>query len=191
MLFRSAKVKPPRNRFISYLMNQHVVTILCFQARTKTKPVKQPDGKTEIVNMGFQPICGAEYTFALTAFATFDPAHPGVPIFNEDSKPLMHELAPIFPKGKQIDAETGRQLAEWCGGGKMLSQPPKNDGISDALLEKIVANGEAAAQKGVASYTDWLSKLDERVKARIKHKHKEWSAIAKAAEKPQEEDIPL
>lgn len=188
-----AKVKPPRNRFISYLMHSSVVTILCFQARTKTKPVKNADGKTEIVSMGFQPICGAEYTFALTAFATFDPAKPGVPIFNEDSKPLMPQLKHVFPHGKPIDAETGRKLIEWCTGEKALSAPKSQMAmrVPDKTVDKIIENGAEAASKGVAAYTAWLAPLDAKVKENIKHMHSTWSAIAKQADKNKEEEIPL
>lgn len=188
-----AKVKPPRNRFISYLMHSSVVTILCFQARTKTKPVKDENGKTQIVNMGFQPICGIEYTFALTAFATFDPSNPGVPIFNEDSKPLMHQLDHVFPKGKPITAETGKMLYEWCTGEKMLSKPKSESAarIPDKVTDKAIENGAEAAGKGVAAYTEWLGKLSQTTKDSIKHMHKTWSDIAKNADKPKEEEIPL
>jgi hypothetical protein len=60
--------------------------------------------------------------------------------------------------------------------------------IPDATVEKIIANGTAAAEKGVAAYTAWLQPLNAAVKERIKHKHKEWTAIAREADKA---DIPL
>lgn len=51
----------------------------------------------------------------------------------------------------------------------------------------VLDAGEEAAGRGVANYTAWLGSLDDATKATIKHKHKEWSAKAKAAD----EDIPL
>jgi hypothetical protein len=63
--------------------------------------------------------------------------------------------------------------------------------IPDATLDKILKFGEEAAHKGVAAYSEWLSKLDAKVKEQIKPKHKEWSAIAREADKPKEEEIPL
>jgi hypothetical protein len=170
-----AKFKPARNRFISYLMNSPVVTILCFQARPKTKPVKRPDGKTDIVDTGFQPVCGNEFTFALTAFARFDSANPGVPIFDKDSKPLMHQLAPIFPPGKKVDDVTGRLLKQWCGGEKKISNPkPKPEGEV-----AIVAEGRSRASEGVAVYTAWVEKLTPEQKADVRPFHKEFSDLAK------------
>lgn len=137
-----AKVKPPRNRFISYLMGLPIVTIICFQARPKTRPGDKKKGEESVVKMGFQPICGAEYTFALTAFAMFDPKNPGVPIFNEDVKPLMHQLRHVFPEGKQIDGETGRLLQEWCKGGKPLSDRQDVPAPKQTITLNLVTGAE-------------------------------------------------
>jgi len=63
--------------------------------------------------------------------------------------------------------------------------------VPDATVEKIIGFGEAAAAKGVAAYTAWLAPLDAKTKENIKHKHKEWSAMAREADKNKEEDIPL
>ena len=117
------KVKPPRTRFISHIMGQQVVTILCFQAKPKTKPMKdEKTGKIKPVDIGFQPVCGNEYTYALTAFAMFHADKPGVPVFDADTKPLMHQLRPIFGDGKQISQETGKALAKWVNMDKFVSQ---------------------------------------------------------------------
>jgi len=66
----------------------------------------------------------------------------------------------------------------------------KVSALPDSVLEKILVNGETAASKGVAAYSDWLKPLSAEVKEAIKHKHAEWSAIAKQADRNKEEDIP-
>lgn len=63
--------------------------------------------------------------------------------------------------------------------------------IEDAPVDvaALIVSGEQAALKGVALYRQWLSTLDENTKSMIKHKHAEWSKIAKAADA--EEEFPL
>ena len=111
------KLKPRRNRFINWLMSQPVTTILCFQARPKTKPEKQKNKKGEwetvFIELGFQPICGLEYMFSLTAFAMMYPSKPGVPQFENTDKPLMSQIKHCFPDGQQISADTGKALSAW------------------------------------------------------------------------------
>lgn len=63
--------------------------------------------------------------------------------------------------------------------------------LPQSIIDKLMTNGQAAASKGVASYTEWLKPLDDKAKAVIKHMHKEWSALAKESDKNREEEIPL
>lgn len=64
-------------------------------------------------------------------------------------------------------------------------QEPDNDIKTDHFIRA----GLVAAQSGVSAYKEWLSTLDADVKLMIRHKHKEWSEIAKQADT--EEDFPL
>lgn len=75
--------------------------------------------------------------------------------------------------------------------GAPAASKPTEDRVPDSVVEKCMENGEANARQGVAAYKKWLSGLDDKIKAKIKHKHKEWSALAKEADEPKEEEIPL
>lgn len=55
--------------------------------------------------------------------------------------------------------------------------------------DELINAGAHHAQKGVAAYKNWLASLDESAKAMIKHKHSEWSAIAKKAD--EDDGFPL
>ncbi|MEB3212940.1 MAG: hypothetical protein VKL39_16420 [Leptolyngbyaceae bacterium] len=75
---------------------------------------------------------------------------------------------------------------------KIDQKPVKSvNAIPDTTVEKILGFGAEAASKGVAAYTAWLAPLSAEVKDNIKHMHKEWSAIAREADKNKEDDIPL
>ncbi len=50
----------------------------------------------------------------------------------------------------------------------------------------LIAQGDAAAQKGVAEYTAWIGGLTREEKAPLREKHSAWSDIAKNVDKQNE-----
>ena len=74
-----AKVKPRHRRFIGYAKSTGIHTILCFQAREKSKP--NPDRNApphaKIINLGWQPVSNASDAFEFTLFGMFQPGGEG------------------------------------------------------------------------------------------------------------------
>jgi hypothetical protein len=71
---------------------------------------------------------------------------------------------------------------------KTTDSAPKPEQTPEAPQELLEA-GESAASQGVESYKAWLTTLDEEIKPLIRHKHTEWTAIAKQADA--DEELPL
>lgn len=65
---------------------------------------------------------------------------------------------------------------------------PSPDPAPEAPQELLDAGTEAAS-KGVDSYKQWIATLDESTKSMVKHKHKDWTALAKQADA--DEEFPL
>lgn len=74
-------------------------------------------------------------------------------------------------------------------------KPLKVAAVTEPVADEnnpLFAIGDKEAAKGVNEYMKWLGTLSEDAKKPLRVKHKEWTAIAKAADaKQQEEDLPL
>jgi hypothetical protein len=68
-----------------------------------------------------------------------------------------------------------------------VQQQPESP--TDEALDGLLSDGDDAASLGVQAYKDWLATLEDSEKQGIKHKHAEWSKIAKAADA--DEELPL
>jgi hypothetical protein len=96
-------------------LNCHV--ILCCQADRKTELVKIEEGrdrgKIKPVDRGYQPVCGGDIPYAMTASFLFSAAAPGVPVV---IKPLLPALRPLIALDKPMDQATGAAIAAWASG---------------------------------------------------------------------------
>jgi len=95
--------------FMNYLRRYPTLIIVCLRAEPKVKFVKV-DGKTQIVDAGYQPICEKQFMYDMLVGCKMTPGAAGIP---EHIKKLEVELEPIFLDGKQIDEGTGERLAVW------------------------------------------------------------------------------
>lgn len=101
-----------------------VVFILCFRADESSKPVKK-QGKTEVVQMGFMPICGKPFIYECTVCALLMPGANGVPTWNPENigertmRKLPEQFKDMFSnsEGKPMSEEHGATLAKWSLGG--------------------------------------------------------------------------
>jgi hypothetical protein len=97
-------------------LNMHV--ILCCHADKKIEMVQTTDAqgrvKTKPTDAGYQPICGGDIPYAMTASFIFDGKRPGVPAW------LKHfdKLDGLIDLNAQMDEETGRRLGAWARGEK-------------------------------------------------------------------------
>jgi hypothetical protein len=101
--------KQAENQFIYQMLSMRIPIILCFRAKEKIKIV---NGKP--VELGWQPIVGERVAFE-TIFTLMLPPHSkGAPDLSISE--MREPFDAIVPKGKQIDEDLGRRLAEWAAG---------------------------------------------------------------------------
>lgn len=109
-----AKLMPIIRRFPTML-------IVCLRCEPKIKFVKGTDGKTQILDAGYQPVCERMFGYDMLVFAMMHADNPGVPVH---LKKLEPDLEPVFVSGKQIDESTGERLAEWASNRNAVPQVP-------------------------------------------------------------------
>jgi len=133
-----AKVAPKRTFLLHRMWQAKCHFLLTFWAKEKAVPIKDQDGKLKIVDIGWQPLGGPPFFYAATFSCLLLPGSKGVPDWSQESfknkvaKMEDHHKA-CFKPGKQLDEETGRQLAEWARGGVAAAKPePQSAGTSVA-----------------------------------------------------------
>lgn len=95
---------------MSYLIRYPTALIICLRAEPKVKFVKI-DGKTQIVDAGYQPICERMFMYEMLVGCKMAPDKAGIP---EHIKQLEKSLEPVFIEGRQIDESTGERLRAWA-----------------------------------------------------------------------------
>jgi len=126
------KPKGEQKRFIQKMLQCRMHIIFCLRAEEKVKMEKQ-NGKTVIVNTGWQPICEKNLPYEMTCSFILDPANPGVPV----PVKLQEQHKHIFPLSKPIDSECGVKLAEWAAGTKAKDKPESD--LFSEYEDKIAA----------------------------------------------------
>jgi hypothetical protein len=119
--------------FMNYLRRYPTLLVVCLRAEPKVRFVKV-EGKTQIVDAGYQPICEKQFMYDMLVGCKMTPGEAGIP---EHIKKLEKELEPIFLDGKQIDEGTGERLAVWThlrAAGASLSAT--SSGTSPATAER-------------------------------------------------------
>ena len=170
------KPKQRHQRMMARLIQCRTHLIFCLRAQEKIKIVKKQDGKgTEIVPVGFQPICEKSFMFELSGSMILHPETPGAPDYNLPHK-LNADLQGIFPHGGLVGPEAGKRLRLWAETGE--DRPPMDKaaaGVRD-LVERIQdadADGLRAitADPAVAKQRAWLAanrpELADRVGAAV------------------------
>jgi energy-coupling factor transporter ATP-binding protein EcfA2 len=109
--WKDAKLRH-KSKFMSYLIRYPTLLIICLRAEPKVKFVKV-DGKMQIVDAGYQPICEKQFMYEMLVGCKMTPDKAGIP---EHIKQLEKELEPVFIAGEQINEQTGERLAAWCAG---------------------------------------------------------------------------
>ena len=107
--------KQEHKKLMYRILQCSVPLIFALRAEPKIKFQKDSNGKMQIVDAGWQPICEKMFGYEMLVYALLMPENPGVPVH---LKKLEQELEPMFPLGKQITEESGKLLAQWAHGGK-------------------------------------------------------------------------
>ena len=144
-----AKAKMEHKRLMNMLTQCPMHVILCLRAREKSKPMKNPDtGKTEIVEIGLQPIQEKNFMYEMTLSMLLEDNEPGKPIVTKCPKPLLH----LFT-GEQntITKEAGSKLRVWAEGGASI----------DMKLRNLKRECREAAMSGSANLDKFFKELGQ------------------------------
>ena len=136
------RVKPAHKHMRDRLYMANISVILCCAAERKTAMQKVTSGpkagKTEVIDLGFQPVCGGDIPFAMTvSLMLADPARPGVPY---PIKALLPALKPIISMDRPLDEATGARIAAWARGDKPPETASNSQGQPGTTVHTEPAN---------------------------------------------------
>jgi AAA domain len=110
------KPKADENQFIYTMLGLRCPVILCMRAKEKLKIISgQPP-----VDLGWQPITSDRVAFETIFTLVLPPHSKGVPDLSVSE--MREPFDTMISKGKQLDEDTGKLLAQWAAGGA-----PKQD----------------------------------------------------------------
>lgn len=114
------KPKSELRRFLNTVLQYQVNTLWCYRAKEKMKivPGQQPRP------LGFMPIAGDEMIYEMTLNCLLPPNSVGVPSWHPEEMgeraviKLPEQFRQLFSgEPRQLDEDTGAQLAKWAAGG--------------------------------------------------------------------------
>lgn len=117
-------------KFMSYLIRYPTLLIVCLRAEPKVKFVKDAQGKLQIVDAGYVPICEKMFMYEMLVGCMMTADNAGVP---QHIKRLEPDLEPVFIAGQQIDESTGQRLAEWSSGKSAKPWPEEIEDLVNAM----------------------------------------------------------
>jgi hypothetical protein len=182
-----AKAGPLRQKMIEGIKQLDGCFIFCFRAKEKTKPVRNREGKTEIIDMGFMPIAGEEWVYEMAVNCMLEPRSEGVPTWRSDHvgermmMKLPAQFKDIFAEQKPLDEDTGRALATWARGGSSTN-PPKRNPADNAASSMAPPRSPDEAATSTRVPTDeqyvaqWNGILDAATPSNIEQIVADWNA---------------
>lgn len=133
------KPKMSHKQMVQRLLQVRAHLILCFRAEEKSGMEKDKNGKTVIVQKGWQPICEKNMPYELTMAFLLTPEKPGVP------QPIklqeQHKVA--IDLSKPVSEESGKKLAQWAVGGEVKREPKPEAPKPTPMPQEIKAKGAA------------------------------------------------
>ncbi|MBC9180162.1 AAA family ATPase [Pseudoroseomonas ludipueritiae] len=144
------KPKVRHQRMMSRLIQTRTHLIFCLRAQEKVKIVKRQSGPgTEIVPLGFMPICEKSFMFELSGSMTLHPDTPGEPRYDLQHK-LNDELRVIFREGERIGDDAGKRLRMWAETG---ADRPAVDRVAEGVRELIERIQDADGMEALEAIT--------------------------------------
>lgn len=142
-----ALAKMEHKKMMNVLTQCPMHIIFCLRAREKTKPMKNDQGKIEMVECGLSPIQEKNFMYEMTLSMMLDSEMPGKPKITKCPKPLLSLFV-----GEQalITKEIGEKLKNWSDGGESI----------DAQLRNLKREFRDAASLG----SSFLQSLHSRIK---------------------------
>ncbi len=190
-----ADAGPKRQKMIEGIKQFDGCFIFCFRAKEKTKPVKNKEGSTDIIDMGFMPIAGEDWVYEMAVNCMLEPRSDGIPTWRSDhvGERMMMKLPVqfkgIFAEAAPLSENIGRALATWAKGGvatqpasraiaetaappaQPLVAPHVQAGAADDAPSPIVVadqNLAAAAEYGLTTLQNAWAALDAPTKKALK-----------------------
>lgn len=149
--------------------------IFAIRAEPKIKMVKDSEGKTQVRDMGFQPLCDGQFMYEMTLSLMLNPdlgpgePPPGtfVPI------KLQEQHREFFPADRKIDQTCGLALAGWANGGSK----PKRE-----VADTLEADADAAAQVSTDAFRQFWKGLKRGERDRLRSRLPEFEAASNNAD---------
>lgn len=172
--------KAARRRLLNKLVRLDAHLILCFRAGTKAKPGKDANtGKSKIIDQGFTSIGGTEFVYEMDIGFLLMPGCNGAPTLKSD-KPGEHisikipkQFRDLVKPGEQLTEAHGRILAEWAIAGSSFDDTA------------LIAEGDAAAERGMDALKAFWGRLSKPEQARLEHrKENVWKPTAQQNSHP-------
>lgn len=146
--------KQARNKLIqSGLQRVNSYVILCFRAKEKVKPMKNTQGKTEIVNLGWQIIGGDEFGYEVDVMFVLPPGSQGKPDWNEGAariNDMKGDLIKVLKSTPQIDEAMGEKIKSFFSA---------KGSVPEINTEALKATGNAEALKGSEPLKAWWKSI--------------------------------
>ena len=168
-----AEPKQKRRALINGILQLNANFIFCFRAKNTSKPVKGPNGRTTVEQMGFMPIAGEEFVFEQTMNALLLPGAGGVPTWFSDQIgertmiKLPEQFLALRDLKQPLDEKVGRKLALWAAGaerpgkeGKEQAEPRQFEATDAGNVEAEPA-ATTAAEDAVAKIVAELEAADD------------------------------
>lgn len=175
-----AKPASARQEMVNTLAQIGVHFICCFRAKEKVKPVRsQKTGRTEIVELGWQPISGIELLYSMTLNMLLRPRSGGVPSWQTDYEAerlmmkLPRQFEPLFAAPRPLDEAHGVAIAQWAAGAPIASgerEIPAAHTTADEGEQLTIADKELAEAAAIGTHAlqhAW-SALPNNVKVLLK-----------------------
>ena len=180
----TAWIKPKRahSRFVNTALQLNVNIIFCFRAKEKLKMVKGQNGKTEVRQMGWQPICTDGFQYEMTTLLMLPPNGQGRPDLTAEATKLQEQHKPFVHGDASIDENMGRQFAEWANGGVAAAPQTGPDPLEAA---------KAAARGGTEAFTLWWQDEGRPYREDVRPHMDELKKIALNADAPPDDDLPF
>lgn len=178
-----AKAKIAHKKFVNYVLSSNMHVIFCLRGRDKVKIFKRGDrmvlsagqladdapiaDKDTIVPLGLQPVCEKGFVFEMLLSLQLDEkSHFAMAV--KVPEPLVH----LFPGRKLITKEDGERIRQWNDTGAVMA-----DG------DQLRKRARAAAEEGMAAYTEYFGRLStEQKKVLVDSTHAENKEVAARAD---------
>jgi hypothetical protein len=173
-----ARAKMEHKKLMNMLTQCPMHVIFCLRAREKTKPMKDAQGKTIMVDLGMQAIQEKNFMYEMTVSMMLTDAEPGRPKITKCPKPLLE----LFT-GKQalITKAVGEKLSAWAKGGAPV----------DMEFRKLKLDCSTAAMEGGAALKSFWETLSNEDKKSLKTYMTEFKATAEDVDRVEEPETEL